>query len=138
MVSRWSGPRTRSWSDTFRLVGESDDDNVYVIGLAEHSDGGGRSLTLSLDPDEDDVDAGFDIYCLVLDPGQHKFYGGIAECVLDQQQLHLRLTPEAATTVGIDPVLCVHLHLEPAQHTLLRDGLHRTLTGGRPTPDPTA
>jgi hypothetical protein len=120
---------------TFRYAAEADgDDGVYVIGVSEHPDGAGRVITIQLDldePGEQDIGLGHDTYCLVLDPGQHTIYGGITECVIEKQTLRLRLTPDAARDLGVDPSLRFDLDLAHDQLALLRAGLRRTLSAGR-------
>src|SRR6185436_4563776 len=83
-----------------RDAGE-DDSEVYVIGVRESTDPQSWSLLLmefdedennENNEDEDDEDDeeevddelerddGMDTYCLVVDPGQATYYGGVIEC----------------------------------------------------------
>jgi len=53
------------------------------------------------DPDMLGAGDGLDSYCLVVDPGQRTYYGGILECELLGDALRLKLTPEAAETLEL-------------------------------------
>lgn len=124
---------------TLRHAGEADTGGVYVVGVSEHADGAGRVITFQLDldePDEQDVGHGFDTYCMVLDPGRHTIYRGITECVIEDQTLRLRLSPDAADDLRVDQDLGFHLDLDTDQLALLRAGLHRVLSAGRPDARP--
>ncbi len=76
-----------------RDLGE-DDSGVYVIGVRESSEDDSGSLLFTeyahdeyADVDPDEVDDGMDTYCLVADPGQATYYGGVKTCELDEERL---------------------------------------------------
>jgi Immunity protein 10 len=118
---------------TFRHAGESEAENVYVVGMSEHPGGEGRVITFQVDLEDSDED---DTYCVVLDPGQHTVYGGITECVIEDGTLRLSLSPEAADELGVEPHLRFHLTLDRDQLALVSAGLRRVLTAGRPDARP--
>src|SRR5690348_7608446 len=95
-----------------RDAGE-DDSEVYVIGVRESTDSQSWSLLLiefddedegDDEGDEEDVDDerewddGMDTYCLVVDPGQATYYGGVIECEIAGTELRLVLSEDAAST----------------------------------------
>jgi hypothetical protein len=106
-------------------------DDVFFVTASEHPEGGGRCITFQIDADGADAD-GFDTYCLVLDPGQHTVDGGVTECDVDDRQLLIRLTEEAAQTLGQGRVLRFELARDEFELATLRYGLRRTLDAGRP------
>jgi hypothetical protein len=119
---------------TLSHAAEDGADGAYVLGVSEYPDGGGRVVSFQLgldDSGEQDSDQRFDTYCVVLDPGQHIVYGGITECVIEEQTLRLRLSPQAARDLGVDPVLRFRLALDHEQLALVRAGLRRILSAGR-------
>lgn len=87
--------------------------------------------------DEQDVDLGMDTYCLVVEPGQATYYGGVRECELVDDRLRLLLTEEAAATLGMPTETSFRLELPPDQLIILRRGLARALNSGRPDSIPT-
>jgi hypothetical protein len=124
-----------------RDAGE-DDSEVYVIGVRESTDPQSWSLLFMEfdDVDEDDGedtddelerDDGMDTYCLVVDPGQATFYGGVIECEITGTELRLVLSEDAANTLGMPQRTQFILDLPPHQREMLRRGLQRVLTSGR-------
>lgn len=125
----------------FSLVGEGEADGVYLIGGSEHPDGSGRSLIIQAplphssqptdDPeDDDDPEDEDEIYCLVLDPGQHTITGDIVECSIHDDNLMITLTAEAARTLTVPRVLKFRLDVSDDQVATLRNGLRRALSTG--------
>jgi hypothetical protein len=124
-----------------RDAGE-DDGEVYVVGVRESTDPEAWSLLLTEFDDEDDEDDdedddylerddGMDTYCLVVDPGQATYYGGVVECEITGAELRLVLTEDAAITLGMPRHALFVLDLPPDQRALLARGLQRVLTSGR-------
>ena len=72
-----------------------------------------------------------DTYSIWLEPPYASCYGGIAECAIADGVLEIRLTTDAADSLGVDPHLRFRLALDDAQLALLRTGLRRTLSSGR-------
>jgi Immunity protein 10 len=124
-----------------RDVGE-DDSEVYVIGVRESTDPQSWSLLLMEFDEEDEGeegdadeelerDDGMDTYCLVVDPGQATYYGGVIECEIAGSELRLVLSEDAASTLGMPQRTQFILDLPPHQRAMLGRGLQRVLTSGR-------
>jgi hypothetical protein len=125
-----------------RDAGE-DDGEVYVVGVRESTDPESWSLLLMECDDEDYEDDaagdddewvrddGMDTYCLVVDPGQATYYGGVIECEITGSELRLVLSEDAAGTLGIPRHAHFTLDLAPHKRELLGRGLQRVLTSGR-------
>jgi hypothetical protein len=122
-----------------RDAGE-DDGEVYVIGVRESTDPQSWSLLLMEFDDEDDEedaddelerDDGMDTYCLVVDPGQATYYGGVLECEIAGTELRLVLSADAASTLDMPQRTQFILDLPPDQREMLGRGLQRVLTSGR-------
>jgi hypothetical protein len=73
-----------------------------------------------------------DSYCLVVDPGQATYYGGVLECEILGEELVLRLTEEAAEDLGTPSNMRFKLAMDPDRLQMLRRGLAKVLTSGRP------
>lgn len=86
--------------------------------------------------DEQEIALGMDTYCLVVDPGQATHYGGVRECEITGLQLRLALDEDAATTLAMPTETRFDLDLTQQQVDLLRRGLSRVLTTGRPNAIP--
>jgi hypothetical protein len=121
-----------------RDAGE-DDSEVYVIGVRESTDPQSWSLLLMEFDEDDEEDAddelerddGMDTYCLVVDPGQATYYGGVIECEIAGTELRLVLSEDAASTLGMPQRTQFILDLSPHQREMLGRGLQRVLTSGR-------
>lgn len=118
-----------------RDAGEADDE-VYVIGVRESTDPEAWSLLfMECSPedeeDEQEVDLGMDSYCLVVDPGQATYYGGIVECEITGNELSLVMTEDAASTLGMRRHTRFVLDLPNDKREMLGRGLQRVLTSGR-------
>lgn len=109
--------------DTF-VVGLYDDPATPVQGL---------ELQRALAFDDQDVALGMDTYCVVSSDGP-THYGGVASCVLQGGQLHLRFQPEAARVFGVAGYVC-QLDLPPDAIAALTAGLQDVFTGARDAPD---
>lgn len=70
------------------------DADIYMVGVRESTDPEARSLVFQEGYDDEDS------YCLVIDPGQATFYGGVIECTVSDDQLHLLLSESAAEELG--------------------------------------
>jgi hypothetical protein len=117
---------SRRVPDVLGDAGEDDGDG-YVLGVRESVDSEAWSLLfMECDHAEDDT------YCLVVDPGQATFYGGVMECELNEHELRLVLTEEAAKELGIPTDLRFGLALDAERWHMVRRGLSRVLTSGRP------
>ena len=128
------GPERRAWAPTvIRDVGE-DGGDIYAAEIREGPDPDAWSLTFiecQEADDEQDVELGMDTYCLVVDPGQATYYGGVRECELRGGQLHLILTEQAAAKLGMPVETRFELELTHQQSEALSRGLERVLTSGR-------
>ena len=129
------GDGSGSAPPVLRDAGEADDE-VYVVGVRESTDPQAWSLLfMECSPedeeDEQEVGLGMDTYCLVVDPGQATFYGGIVECEVTATELSLVLTEEAASTLGVPPHVRFVLDLPIGKREMLGRGLRRVLTSGR-------
>ena len=115
-----------------RDAGEADD-GVYVVGVRESTDPEAWSLLfMECGPeDEHEVDLGWDTYCLVVDPGQATFYGGIVDCEVTATELSLVFTEDAASTLGMPMRARFVLDLPDGKREMLGRGLRRVLTSGR-------
>ena len=130
---------TNSWysgpPSTLSYVAESngEDGDVYAITAGEQPDGDGRTITVEIkaDPDEQETMNGMDTYSIWLEPPFASHWGGISECAIADGILEIRLTPDAADSLGVGPLLRFRLVLDDAQVALLRNGLRRTLSSGR-------
>lgn len=117
-----------------RDAGEGYDGEVYIVGIRESTDPDAWSLQIqecldAADPQE--IELGDDTYCLVVDPGQATFYGGVRECEITAGLFRLVLTEEAAEALGMPKHTTFELELPEDQHRVLRRGLAKVLTCGR-------
>jgi hypothetical protein len=111
------------------VLGDADEDDGdgYVLGVRESVDSPTWSLLfMECDHAEDDT------YCLIVDPGQATFYGGVVACELSDRELNLVLTEEAAKELGTPTDLRFGLALDAERWQMVRRGLSRVLTSGRP------
>jgi hypothetical protein len=110
------------------------DNEVYTVAIHQTSAPDSWSLSFMEPYDAEDpqeIRLGMDTYCLVVDPGQATYYGGVLECQLDGGRLHLALSKEAAGSLGMPADISIALGLTPQQVDLLSQGLARVLTSGR-------
>jgi len=123
-----------------RDAGE-DDADVYVLGVRQSADDDESMALLFMecyDADaQQEIDQGMDTYCLVLDPGQATAYGGVLECEVNDRRLRLLLTDETADDLGLPARSEFALELTEEQLKMVRRGLRRVLTSGRPDAVPT-
>ena len=113
---------TASPAVTIRLVGESLEDTVYSVGIAEHVDVGAETFALIFSeglPDE------VDGYCIVAEPGQRTAYRAIERCELDRSTLRLVFTRLAAAALELPRELVLELEVSRADVETLEGGLHR-------------
>lgn len=84
--------------------------NAEVVVLAENLDGSGRRIELqrALSRSDQDRALGQDTYCLVTTSGA-THYGGIDHWALEEGELRLSLSTEAATALGLDTELSIRL-----------------------------
>ncbi|MBQ0895601.1 hypothetical protein KBX37_21295 [Micromonospora sp. U56] len=125
----------------------------YILGLYEDSDREFWSLQFMecIEPDEQDRASGTDAYCLAAGwDGQWICYGGVVECEIgaedqptlplmppsDRSELRLALTPQAAEMLHLPTSVRFALHLTPEQLLMVKRGLVRVLTTGRPDATP--
>ena len=109
-------------------------EGVYAITASEHPDGSGRSITVEINldgPTEEELRNRMDTYSIWLEPPFASHWGGIAECVIADRTLQLRLTADAADSLRVGPLLQFHLALDNDQLALLRRGLRQVLSAGR-------
>ena len=111
-----------------------DESGCYVLGVGQTTDASSWSLMFMECYDADDeqeVAPGMDTYCLVVNPGQATFYGGVRECELACGRLRLLLTEHAAAALGIPAELDFALTMSPELQQLISRGLRQVLTSGR-------
>ncbi|NES16772.1 MULTISPECIES: Imm10 family immunity protein [Micromonospora] len=116
-----------------------DDSEGYVLGVRESTEPGSWSLLFMEcgdDLDDQEIDLGWDTYCLVVDPGQATYYGGVLACRVTDRHLYLRLTSDAAETLGLPTELTFALELPSDRISLLKRGLTRVFTSGRANAQP--
>jgi hypothetical protein len=118
------------WAPSVVRDAGEDDSDTYIVGVCESPDPDAWSL-IFMECDED-KEPGMDTYCLVVHPGEATCYGGVVECELRGSDLRLRLTEEAAETLGTPTDLRFTLVLDSAKVQMLGRGLSRVLTSGRP------
>jgi hypothetical protein len=128
------GHEERGWAPAVVSDVGEDDGDVYLVGIREAGTPDSWSLLFmecydAEDPQE--IDLGMDTYCLVVDPGQATYYGGVRECELGGGRLRLALTEEAASSLGMPVDTSFDLDLTPQQVGQLGRGLARVLTSGR-------
>lgn len=113
-----------------------DDTDLYVLGIRESAEEAESWSLLFMEctdaEDEQEIELGMDTYCLVVDPGQATTYGGVLECQVTGNRLHLLITDEAAEELGVPARLEFTLRLDEAHLTMVRSGLRRVLASGRP------
>jgi Immunity protein 10 len=125
------------WAPTVLSDAGEDDSDIYILGVRETAEDDSWSLVF-MECDDDDAEdeqeiaLGMDTYCLVVDPGQATFYGGVLECELTAGQLRLLLTEEAAKALGTPTELSFALAMDVEQVRMVSRGLARVLTSGRP------
>jgi len=128
--------RDEAWVPVALEDAGEDDDEVYVLGLRQSAeDPESWSLTFMGcydSEDEQEIAQGMDTYCLVVDPGQATAYGGVLECELTRDRLRLLLSDDTARSLGIPTQLDFALALREEQLAMVRRGLARVLTSGRP------
>jgi hypothetical protein len=128
--------RPPSNTPTMRQVSVTEEPDIesYTVGLAEHPAGAGQSLLFMcrLDPEtREPIDT--EPYCLCTET-QATHYGGVRECVLDDNILRIGLTADATRDLGIGPELNIILDVSHGSIDLLREGLGRVLTCGPDRP----
>ena len=120
---------------------ELPEDETFMVALAEHPDGGGRSLLfqskLDSDYDAQDVRLGQDTHC-VCDEDAVVAYAAVAACELTDSTFALTYAPEAAAELGVPERCRYPLDLEPQTIEQVRTGLRRVLSSGRVVTDPLA
>jgi hypothetical protein len=89
---------------------------VTIVGLAEHEDGGGRSLLFQWSDTFDDQDRrlGMDTYAVSNELGRTT-YGGVRRLEFRNNRLRLLLERKAASDLGTARVLDIELRVEPAE-----------------------
>ena len=128
--------RDEAWVPVALEDAGEDDDEVYVIGLRQSADDSESWSLMFMEcydsEDEQEIAQGMDTYCLVVDPGQATAYGGVLECELTSNRLRLLLSDETAQSLRIPTQLDFALALQEDQLAMVRRGLGRVLTSGRP------
>jgi hypothetical protein len=81
--------------------------------------------------DEQEIALGMDTYCLVVDPGQATFYGGVRDFKVGSDTLNISWSKEAASALGMPAETVFSLNIRPDQRDLLQNGLNRVLASGR-------
>ncbi|HUS31456.1 MAG TPA: Imm10 family immunity protein [Kofleriaceae bacterium] len=107
-------------------VDDSEELQCFTLGFAEEADGSGPALMFqrAYAFDEQDIELGFDTYCLVTD-SQSTTYGGIEKWQLAEGWLRLSLSFKAAEDLGVDRDLLIQF--APVHMELVRSALARIL-----------
>jgi hypothetical protein len=107
---------------TICLVGETMDDSVYSMGVAEHADVGDETFALIFSaPTPADSDG----YSVVAEPGQRTDYNAIESCQLRRSELRLVLTDHAARVLDLPRELVLDPDVPDADIRKLESGLRR-------------
>src|SRR5213080_2952977 len=117
-------------------IEELEDMDAFVVGLAEHDDGSGESLVFATALtvlDEQDRSLGQDTYSVSTAWGD-TVYGGLTECVLQDDLLALTFEAAAADILGISQECRLHLQVDQDSIDHLKQGLGRVLSPGRTPP----
>jgi hypothetical protein len=109
-----------------RCVGESYENAVYAVGIAENADGSGWCLIFASadEDDEQDVLLGQDTYSISTAEAATTF-GGVRRCELSADRLELALAPEAALELGLPEHFSLPLDVDRQAYELLQTGLAR-------------
>ena len=111
-----------------RLVGVDQNDDVFVVGLAQESDGVGAALLFQIPVDADLIED-TDTYCTT-DDRHATVYGGVRSVTIDGAELHLGWSLEAAEVLGSGETTSLELMVPGSQVQALRAGLRRVFTYG--------
>jgi Immunity protein 10 len=107
---------------TIRLVGESMEDSVYSVGVAEDVDVGDETFALIFSEGLRDDGEG---YCVVAEPGQRTEYRPIESCERKRSAMRLVLTSHAAAVLDLPRELVLELDVSEADVARLERGLRR-------------
>lgn len=125
--------------DTVALVTVEENQDAFVVGLAEDQEGEGAYLVFQTSlnpPDAQDEATGLDTYCL-LDEGGAVQYGGVTRASLENDMLTLALSDEAADELGVENNTGTIALAIPGDETArLAAGLRRIFTYGNPAKQP--
>ena len=111
---------------------ENEEDEYYEAAAGESARGGGIGLMIqrtTYEPEEQDIRAGLDTYCLV--NGALVDYGGVVRATRTGAVLDLELTAGAAEVLRLDERLRIHLDGEEGAVETFFTGLRRVLDWGR-------
>ncbi len=112
---------------------QDDDGDHYLIGLRESPEPTSWSIIFmesDADPDDEDIEMGMDSYCIVVDPGQATWYGGVRECQLDGNQLSMTLDSDASVALGLAERTTLELLVSQDDLAMVRNGLKRVFSSG--------
>jgi hypothetical protein len=100
-----------------------EDQEAFVVVLAEHADGSGHRLEISraLDFDTQDRNLGLDTFS-ISDATGACAYGGVLSWELKRGALHLIVTEECSRELGVAGYI---VEYAPENEALLREGLKR-------------
>jgi hypothetical protein len=122
--------------ETVAVVAVEENQDAFVVGLAEKVSGEGAYLILQCaptPPSVSDIATGLDTYCL-LDQDGAVHYGGLTRAVLGADRLTLTPTDAAADEFGVDNATnTVTLRIPPRETSRLAGALRRILTYGNPS-----
>ena len=106
--------------------------NAEVVVFAEHLDDSGRRIELqrALSPDEQDRALGQDTYCVVTESGA-THYGGIDRWAVQDGEVQLSLSTEAAAALGLDTEVSIGLPPDADPSTVVER--LSAVVGGDPT-----
>ncbi|MFF8848105.1 Imm10 family immunity protein [Streptomyces sp. NPDC015127] len=106
-------------------------------GLFIHGGEGGEEWCFNFQEcydldDEQEIELGMDTYCVVVEPGQRCYYGGIVECVASGREVRLVFTSEAAEALEVETHCVFSLDVPDSEMEVARSGLREILSSGRP------
>lgn len=111
-----------------RLVGVDENEDVFVVGLAQELDGAGPVLLFQIPVDADLIDD-TPTYCTT-DDRHATVYGGVRSVIIDGSELHLTWSTEAAEVLGSNVTSALALQVSESQVEVLRAGLRRVFAYG--------
>jgi hypothetical protein len=122
---------------------DRDDDNqCLTAGFAELPDGSGLALLFQVstyEPDEQDLQLGWDTYCITKGDQSGTCYGGLLHADLVGTELSLLFSPDTASQLGLETKVKVRLDVDERSIREFRDGFRQVVLvcWGRPNQVPT-
>jgi Immunity protein 10 len=101
------------------------DSQCLTAGFSELPDGSGLALLFQVstyEPDEQDVQLGWDTYCITTGDQRGTCYGGLLHAHLVGAELSLLFNPETASILGLEDNVNVRLDVDERSLCEFRDG----------------